>query len=53
MNKDNLDQARANYNVRHWSQGYFGINDSGNVYVAPKFENQNHTVDLTTIAKGD
>ena len=51
MNKDNLDQARANYNVRHWSQGYFGINDTGNVYVAPKFENQNHTVDLTTIAK--
>ncbi|ARD45015.1 biosynthetic arginine decarboxylase [Colwellia sp. PAMC 21821] len=51
MNKDNLDHARTHYNVRHWSQGYFGINDTGNVYVAPKFDNQNHTVDLTTIAK--
>jgi arginine decarboxylase len=51
MNKDNLAHARAHYNVRHWSQGYFGINDAGNVYVAPKFERQDHTVDLINIAK--
>ena len=51
MNKDNLAHARAHYNVRHWSQGQFGINDAGNVYVAPKFERQDHTVDLINIAK--
>lgn len=51
MNKDNLDHARAHYNVRHWSQGYFGINDAGNVYVAPKVDHQDHTVELSTIAK--
>ncbi|GHB69320.1 biosynthetic arginine decarboxylase [Psychrosphaera saromensis] len=51
MNKNTLENVRACYNVRHWSQGYFGINDSGNVYVAPKVESPEHTVDLSTIAK--
>ncbi|WDE02399.1 biosynthetic arginine decarboxylase [Thalassomonas actiniarum] len=51
MNKDTLDNVRARYNVRHWSQGYFGINDAGRVYVAPKVENQEQTLDLTAIAE--
>jgi arginine decarboxylase len=51
LNKNTLENVRACYNVRHWSQGYFGINDSGNVYVAPKVESPEHTVDLSTIAK--
>ena len=46
-----LDQLRDSYNVRHWSQGYFGINDAGNVYVAPKQNNPNHTVVLSSIAE--
>ena len=46
-----LEHVRASYNVRHWSQGYFGINDAGNVFVAPKAENQEQTVDLSSIAQ--
>jgi arginine decarboxylase len=50
MNKNTLDNVGACYNVRHWSQGYYGINDAGNVFVAPKFDRQDQTVDLSTIA---
>jgi len=50
MIKSSLDNVRARYNVRHWSQGYFGINDTGNVYVAPKVENQDQTIDLCAIS---
>lgn len=46
-----LDELRDSYNVRHWSQGYFGINDAGNVYVAPKKDNQEHTIVLSSIAE--
>jgi arginine decarboxylase len=46
-----LDHVRAIYNVRHWSQGYYGINDAGNVFVAPKVDNPEQTVDLSEIAK--
>ncbi|MGB5444462.1 MAG: biosynthetic arginine decarboxylase [Psychromonas sp.] len=46
-----LDELRDSYNVRHWSQGYFGINDAGNVYVAPKKDNEEHTVVLSSIAE--
>ncbi|GHF88985.1 biosynthetic arginine decarboxylase [Thalassotalea marina] len=51
MNKSTLDAIRATYNVKHWSQGYFGINDQGNVYVAPNQSMQEHTADITDIAK--
>lgn len=46
-----LEHVRASYNVRHWSQGYFGINDAGNVYVAPKIDQPEQTIDLSSIAK--
>ncbi|QOL26819.1 biosynthetic arginine decarboxylase [Thalassotalea sp. LPB0316] len=51
MNKSTLDAVRATYNVKHWSQGYFGINDQGNVYVAPNQSSQEHTANITDIAK--
>lgn len=44
-----LDDVRACYNVRHWSQGYFGINNGGNVYVAPVNDNPDIQVDLSDI----
>jgi len=33
--KDNsaIEQVRASYNVPHWSQGYFDINDQGELTV--------------------
>lgn len=46
-----LDDLRDCYNVRHWSQGYFGINDQGNVYVAPKSAHPEHTIVLSDIAE--
>lgn len=46
-----LEQARTSYNVRHWSQGFFGINDQGDVYVAPKAHAPEQTIALTDIAK--
>jgi len=46
-----LDQVRSFYNVRHWSQGYYGISDAGNVFVTPKTDYPEHTVELSEIAK--
>lgn len=52
MNKTTaIEQVRASYNVRHWSQGYFGINDQGEVYVAPNADMPEHSVSLTSIAQ--
>lgn len=31
-----LDRIRADYNVHYWSQGFYGIDDQGEVYVAPR-----------------
>ncbi|MFA0086566.1 arginine decarboxylase [Vibrio sp. 10N.261.51.F12] len=49
-NTSKLDHVRANYNVQHWSQNFFGINDDGDVYVSPRQDAQ-HPVPLTRIAK--
>ncbi|KTG20209.1 arginine decarboxylase [Pseudoalteromonas sp. XI10] len=46
-----LEQARTSYNVRHWSQGFFGINDQGDVYVAPKAHAPEQTIALIDIAQ--
>lgn len=46
----NLDRIRADYNVHYWSQGFYGINDSGEVYVAPT-RDTSHQVSLSSIAK--
>ncbi|MCE2593677.1 biosynthetic arginine decarboxylase [Motilimonas cestriensis] len=45
-----LESVRASYNVRHWSQGFYGINDEGNVYVAPKANQPDHTIALSDIS---
>ncbi|MCF2910584.1 arginase family protein [Pseudoalteromonas sp. DL2-H2.2] len=44
------EQARECYNVRHWSQGFFGINDQGEVTAMPTVDNPGHAVTLTHIA---
>jgi arginine decarboxylase len=51
MNNSTLEKVQSIYNVRHWSQGYYGINSSGNVYVAPDQSNKEHTADLADIAE--
>ncbi|MGF1777794.1 arginine decarboxylase [Vibrio nomapromontoriensis] len=49
-NTSKLDHVRANYNVQHWSQNFFGINDDGDVYVSPRQDAQHH-IPLTRIAQ--
>lgn len=45
-----LDNVRADYNVHYWSQGFYGINDHGEVYVSPR-KDQAHPVALSSIVK--
>lgn len=49
-NTSKLDRIRADYNVQHWSQNFFGINDKGDVTVSPRKDGQHH-VPLTRIAQ--
>ncbi|MEZ9057947.1 arginine decarboxylase [Vibrio pelagius] len=45
----NLDRIRAEYNVKHWSQGFYGIDDNGEVYVSPS--KTDHQISLSNIVK--
>ncbi|ACH64501.1 arginine decarboxylase [Aliivibrio fischeri MJ11] len=44
----NLERIRAEYNVKHWSQGFYGIDDNGEVYVSPRTD-ASHQVPLSHI----
>ncbi|NAZ71765.1 biosynthetic arginine decarboxylase [Vibrio toranzoniae] len=48
-NSINLERIRAEYNVKHWSQGFYGIDDNGEVYVSPS--ETDHQVPLSQIVK--
>ncbi|WP_114633662.1 arginine decarboxylase [Vibrio splendidus] len=48
-NSVNLERIRAEYNVKHWSQGFYGIDDNGEVYVSPS--ETGHQVPLSQIVK--
>jgi arginine decarboxylase len=48
---NDLESVRANYNVRHWSQGFYGINDSGEVYVSPTPDHPDYQIPLGDIAQ--
>lgn len=45
-----LDRVRADYNVHYWSQGFFGIDDQGEVYVSPR-KDKAHQTQLSSIVK--
>ncbi|MCF6437034.1 MULTISPECIES: biosynthetic arginine decarboxylase [Pseudoalteromonas] len=45
------EHARDCYNVRHWSQGFYGINDQGEVTAMPKLTQPEHAVTLLSIAE--
>ncbi|RRJ82797.1 biosynthetic arginine decarboxylase [Aestuariirhabdus litorea] len=47
-----LERARAKYNVRHWSQGFFGIDDNGDVTVSPHPKSPQLQVPLASICEG-
>ncbi|WP_208638357.1 arginine decarboxylase [Vibrio splendidus] len=44
-----MERIRAEYNVKHWSQGFYGIDDNGEVYVSPS--ETGHQVPLSQIVK--
>jgi len=48
MEQTKLDRVRADYNVHYWSQGFYGIDDNGEVYVSPTNE-KSHQVPLSNI----
>jgi len=45
-----LDRVRADYNVHYWSQGFYGIDNQGEVYVSPRSDNASQTA-LSSIVK--
>ncbi|MCG6326655.1 arginine decarboxylase, partial [Vibrio alginolyticus] len=45
-----LDSVRADYNVHYWSQGFFGIDDHGEVSVSPRKDGA-HPTQLSSIVK--
>jgi arginine decarboxylase len=49
-NTSNLDSVRDGYNVNYWSQGFFGIDDEGEVFVNPRYD-QRHPVQLSSIVE--
>ena len=46
MQNWNTDKARKTYNVKHWSEGYFDINDQGHVLARPDSNLPETTIDL-------
>ncbi|GIU52702.1 biosynthetic arginine decarboxylase [Shewanella sp. KT0246] len=46
-----IENARSSYNVTHWSQQYFGIDDSGEVTVTPDPSKPDCTIGLNELAK--
>ena len=49
MNDWTLDDALAIYNIRHWGDGYFDINGTGEVVVHPDGVNSHRAVPLQTV----
>lgn len=45
-----LDRVRDDYNVHYWSQGFYGIDDNGEVVVSPRSDKA-HSVALSAIVK--
>ncbi|MFV0574672.1 MAG: arginine decarboxylase [Vibrio sp.] len=50
-NSVNLEKIRANYNVRHWSQGFYGINEQGEMTVSPRQGEDHLQVPLSAIVQ--
>ncbi|MCH1919257.1 biosynthetic arginine decarboxylase [Shewanella sp. A3A] len=51
MSDWSIDDARNGYNVAYWSQGFYGVNDGGEVTVSPDPSNPNSRISLNELAK--
>ncbi|NOX44089.1 MAG: biosynthetic arginine decarboxylase, partial [Gammaproteobacteria bacterium] len=50
MNHWNIEQARKTYNVLHWSNGYFDINDKGHLVARPTRQQASAEIDIYTLS---
>ena len=46
MSNWTVEQSRKLYNIERWGNGYFDINEQGNVIVRPDQQRPEHTIDL-------
>ncbi|AFU98562.1 biosynthetic arginine decarboxylase [Simiduia agarivorans] len=46
-----IDDSRELYNITHWSDGYFDVNDQGELIAKPDPDKPAHTVSLMTLVK--
>jgi arginine decarboxylase len=46
MSEWSVQQSRQLYNISHWSDGYFEINDDGHVVVRPDLQSPNNNINL-------
>jgi arginine decarboxylase len=51
MNDWTIEDARAGYNVTHWSQGFYGIGEAGEVTVSPDPHKPSHKIGLHALAQ--
>ena len=51
MKSWSIDDARDGYNVAHWSQGFYGVNDKGDVTVSPDPTRPEFTIGLNKLAQ--
>ncbi|RYV01444.1 arginine decarboxylase [Shewanella sp. OPT22] len=51
MNNWSIDDARDGYNVTHWSQGFYGVDDQGEVNVAPDLTRPDYKIGLNKLAQ--
>ena len=52
MNTRTTQEARDTYNISHWGNGYFDVNDAGNLVVYPTRNPDDGAVDLFELASG-
>ncbi|WP_434778747.1 biosynthetic arginine decarboxylase [Neisseria sp. Ec49-e6-T10] len=46
-----LDKVRQTYNIDHWGNNYYHIDDNGHIRVCPNPEHPNATIDLNDLAQ--
>ncbi|MGL4474240.1 MAG: biosynthetic arginine decarboxylase [Shewanella sp.] len=51
MKEWSIEDARAGYNVAHWSQGFYGIDDDGEVTVSPDPAQPLNSIGLNKLAR--
>lgn len=51
MKRWNIDAARNTYNLPHWSEGYFDVNETGNLIARPTRRSSDGEIDLKALVE--